>query len=117
MSKKDQVQITRWVNYRLSDDDKELLRREPLTMDQVMQEFATRVYGGYRLSVAYDDYSSAMQVSLVCVDKDSPDGGIGVSARHPDLDWALRSLLYKLMVVGDGKWSEFTDGPRGDSWS
>jgi hypothetical protein len=117
MAKKDMVQITKWVNYRLSDDDKKMLAEEPLTMEQVIQEFATRVYAGYRLSVAYDDYSAAMQASLVCVDKDSPDAGIGVSSRHPDLDWALRSLLYKLMVVGDGKWSEFVDGPRGDSWS
>lgn len=117
MPKKDMVQITKWVNYRLSEDDKKLLADEPLTMEQVIQEFGTRVYSGYRLSVSYDEYSAAMQASLVCVDKDSPDAGIGVSSRHPDLDWALRSLLYKLMVVGDGKWSQWTAEPRGDSWS
>lgn len=115
--KREQVQISKWVNYRLNEDDKANLAAEPLTMEQVIQEFATRVFAGYRLSVAYDEYSSAMQASLVCVDKDSPDAGIGISSRHPDLDWALRSLLYKLQVVGDGKWGEFVDLPRGDSWS
>lgn len=117
MAKKDQIAITKWVNYRLSEDDKALLSAEPLSMEQVIQEFATRVYAGYRLSVAHDEYSRSMQASLVCVDRDSPDAGIGISSRHPDLDWALRSLLYKLMVIGDGKWSEFTDAPQADSWS
>jgi len=119
MAKKngDRVQITAWVNYRLSEDDKAMLQAEPLDMGKVIAEFASMAYAGYRLSVSYDAYSQAMQASLVCVAEDSPDSGLGLSARHPDLDWALRSLLYKAQVVGTGNWAEFVTSPKGDSWS
>lgn len=113
----DRVQITAWVNYRLSEDDKSLLSAEPLEMGKVIAEFASMAYAGYRLSVSYDSYSQAMQASLVCVNPESADVGLGLSARHPDLDWALRSLLYKSQVVGVGHWSEFTSTPKGESWS
>lgn len=111
------VQITAWVNYRLSEDDKSLLSAEPLAMEKVIAEFATMAYAGYRLSVSYDSYSQAMQASLVCVNEESADSGLGLSARHPDLDWALRSLLYKAQVIGTGNWADFTTSPKGESWS
>lgn len=111
------VQIIGWVNYRLTDEDKERLNAEPLSIELVINEFMTFAYRGYRLSVSYDDYSKAMQASLVCVNPEVPDCGYGISSRHPDLDTALRSLLYKTDVVGEGNWSTFAAAPTLDSWS
>jgi len=113
----ERIAVNRWLNLRLSDEDKAQIQDEPLAIENVVTEFMSLVYLGYRLSVSYDEYSKAMQASLVCVDKDNPDAGHGVSARHPDLDWCLRSLLYKVQLVGVGHWADSADSPGADAWS
>lgn len=114
---KERVQIVGWVNYRLTDEDKERLQEEPLSIELVVNEYMAYAYRGYRLSVSFDDYSKAMQASLVCVNPDEADCGYGISSRHPDLDTALRSLLYKTYVIGDGNWSTYSSPPAPDNWS
>lgn len=116
-TKNERIASVRWVNYRLTEDDKEKLQAEVLEMSAVIDDFADLVFHGYRLSVSYDDYSKAMQASLVCGAADNPDNGLGLSARHPDLDSALRSLLYKANLLGYGKWHEFASPSPVDSWS
>lgn len=116
-TKKERIAVRGWVNYRLTDEDKARIELEPLDMTVVIAEYMALVYGGYRLSVTYDEYSKAMQASLVCAKPDSPDAGLGMSSRHPDLDWALRSLLYKVQVVGVNTWDKWLDGPTPESWS
>lgn len=116
--KKRSIASVRWVNIRLTDNDKELLRDREVNVPEVLARISDLMLAGYRLSVSFDDYSQAMQASLVCADDASPDYGCGMSARHPDLDLALLSLLYKATVlVKPGHWHERLDKPRFDSWS
>jgi len=116
-TKDSRIASVRWVNYRLTENDKAALESEVLQMNVVLGDFAEMVYSGYRLSVSYDEYSKAMQASLVCGAVDNPDNGFGISARHPDLDTALRSLLYKSSKLGFRRWHEYADSPAPESWS
>jgi len=107
----------RWVNLRLTDEDKDAILDNPPNAEAVLNKFASMAYQGYRLSVSYDDYSKALQASLVCASGDSENVGFGISSRHPDLDMALISLLYKITLIGDTPWSEYASPPTRSDWS
>lgn len=105
-----------WVNLRLSEDDKVIIQEERPEVEYVLSQFAAMVYEGYRLSVAWDDYSKAVQASLICGVSEHQNAGHAVSSRHPDLDMCLTSLLYKVQKMGDEPWSSWVTAKPVASW-
>lgn len=115
-TKKDTIAISRWVNLRLTDEDKTTLLSDIPLLEDVVNSFGALVFAGYRLSVSWDSYSQAIQASLVCVDPESVNAGIGVSARHPDIDMAIITLWYKVQMMGDQPWSDFVSPTPASNW-
>lgn len=115
--KKKAIAVRGWVNMSIDDAAKEEIVTIAAAPQQVLADFASLVFRGYRLSVTWDDYSSALQASLVCADPESVNAGYGVSARHPDIDLCLATLWYKVSVLGTSPWESFISGPKGSSWS
>jgi hypothetical protein len=117
MAKKQSVAVRAWVNVTLSDTDKDAILSMDFDVESIMLAIASMVYSGYRFSVTFDEYSSALQVSLVCGNQDDPNYGLGMSSRHPDFDVALRSLWYKHQVMTRGSWADYAAPPQANSWS
>lgn len=110
-------QIEAWVNVSLSDLDKEHIIQVGPNWDDLFGWIGRRIYEGYRLGLAWDDYSQAVQVSIICRNPDLPDYGLAMSARHPDVDRALQSLWYKDNVIGQEGWRPLLqEKPLARSW-
>jgi hypothetical protein len=116
MAKKQSIAVSRWVNIPLGEDDKDAIAAADMSVEDIMLAIASMVYTGYRFSVTWDDYSSAIQVSLVCGDSTSPNYEMGMSARHPDFDMALFTLWYKHQILTGGNWAKFASEPRATNW-
>jgi len=110
------IRIDFWVNQKLTDEDKEVIKASAPDFERVLGDFGALAFEGYRLSVSYDDYSKAVQASLVCASPGKPNSGCGISARHPDLDTALLYLLYKVTTIGNRPWRDFAPPPRQSDW-
>jgi hypothetical protein len=111
------IAVKAWANVSLDNEAKAAIVDSPIDAEKMLMEFAKLVCCGYRLSITFDDYSNAIQVSLVCVNDTSPNFQLGLSSRHPDIDTALRSLLYKHFVLTAEKWDDFTTPTAKDQWS
>lgn len=107
--------LDRWVNVRLTEDDKAEIEALSLTTEDILAYMGDRIYGGYRFSLAYDDFARGVQVSLMCQNSDDPNYGLGLSSRHPELDVALVSLLHKDKHILAGDWSS-APAPTAARW-
>lgn len=115
-TKKSSIAISRWVSFNLDDDDKRAIQQDTPTLSDVVASFGSLCFSGYRLSISWDSYSSAVQASLVCTNEESPNAGIGVSARHPDIDMALITLMYKVQAMGDQPWETWCTPAPLNNW-
>jgi hypothetical protein len=106
-----------WVNIRLGEQDKAQLAAMSKTVVPVdlVDWIATMTFNGYSFSVSWDDYSDAQQVSIVCKNAQDTNFGYGLSARHPELLFAILSLRYKHTVIADFNWNE-APSPTLDNW-
>src|SRR3989304_2468536 len=116
-TKTSSISIDRWVNLPLTDEDKSILSEAVPTLGDIMSTFGALVFKGYRLSITWARYSSAIQASLVCVDAESPNAGIGVSGSDPDADMALITLLYKGTIMGTSPWTDYLTSVSKANWS
>lgn len=105
-----------FVNLRLSDDDKGQILEAKRNVEIMMQDCGALIYNGYKLSFNYDRYSGAQQVTLTCTAPDDPNYGYAISARHPDLDTALATLLYKHYELANAIWSSVSDRTVDRNW-
>lgn len=108
-----------WVNVRLTDEDKaeiENIINLGVNHEILLSWLSGLAYAGYSVSFAWDDWSDAQQVSLVCKDYDDPNYGLGMSARHPDLDIAIVTLQYKHENICSRKWADVAPSPGGNGW-
>jgi hypothetical protein len=112
-------QFEGWVNVRLEEEHKAEIAHlaQNTNPDGLIDWLAAMAFDGYSFSASWDDYSDALQVSLVCKDADDPNYGLGLSSRHPDFDMAVLSLQYKHEQILDGNWTEAPPTPRGSAWS
>lgn len=116
-SKFSSIAVQAWANIHIDDEHKEEIAAWEISPLEVLNVFSALVFDGYRLSVTYDEYSEALQVSLVCANPEDGNYECGLSARHPDIDVALRTLLYKHRLTADSGWRAFTSRPKGPNWS
>lgn len=107
-----------WVNLRLSDGEKAEIEHLAKSLDApaLLDWLSGMIYAGYSFSAAWDNWSNAQQVSLVCKNADDPNYGNGMSARHPDLDMAILTLQFKHVTVANGVWDSASPSPGGNSW-
>lgn len=106
-----------WVNVRLSEEDKGEIahKAENINPEQLLDWIASMAYQGYSFSVSWDDWSDAQQVSLVCKATEDKNFGLGLSARHPEFDLAVLTLLYKHDDILRGDWSD-APTPQANGW-
>lgn len=105
-----------FVNLRLSEDDKGQILEAKRNLEIMMQDCGALIYNGYKLSFNYDRYSGAQQVTLTCMAADDPNYGYAISARHPDLDVALATLLYKHYELANATWTSAADRTVDRNW-
>ena len=113
-----EFQFDSWVNLRLEEQHKEELVHlaENVSHGQLINWLASMAFEGYSFSASWDEYSDAVQVSLVCKAPDDPNYGLGLSARHPDFDLAVLTLQYKHEQLCDHNWSSIPPTPKGTAW-
>jgi hypothetical protein len=106
-----------WVNAHLTAEDKRRLAEDTLEHSELLRELARWVGDGYRLSVSWDDWSNAVQSTFVCANETDDNFAYGLSARHPDLDLSLQTLLYKATELVVVSWPEAAASPQRETWS
>jgi len=106
-----------WVSSYLDDDDKTAIEAGAAMLDSVLLAITDLCTSGYRLSVSWDDYSSAIQAVLICTNEDDPNYALGMSARHPRADMCLATLVYKHEVLTEGRWEDHLSGGPTGTWS
>lgn len=111
------VAIIGWVNFNLTEDDKAEITAAEVSVETMLQDIGSLVFKGYRFSMSFDDYSNALQASLVCVNEEDPNCGYAMSARHPDAEMTLRTLMYKFMACSDGPWADRVNERPAPGWS
>jgi len=117
VSSKQPFKMLGWVNIRLTDDDKTVILEDKTPVDQMLDDLGSLVFRGYRFSMAWDDYSDAVQSSLVCANPEDSNFGCGLSARHPNPDMSLRALMYKFSLALPQPWTEQLSSPKGNAFS
>lgn len=105
-----------FVNVRLSDQDKQAIGAIDQPLGDLMETLGALILSGYKLSISYDRYSSAVQISLTCTDPQSGNYGYAISARHPDLALALVTLVYKHFDLLGMDWSNAHNEMVDRSW-
>lgn len=105
-----------FVNIRLSEEHKQAIGALGGNLAQSMQELCGLIYTGYKVAIAYDRFSGAIQVTLTCQDVASTNYGYAISSRHPDIATAIASVLFKHFDIADGVWSSVADTPTGSMW-
>jgi len=104
---KERPQFNGFVNVRLSDGDKETLAADTETsITGLVDNASALLYEGYKLGFSYDKTSGSVQATLTCWQEGHEDFGYAISARHPDFDRALHSLLYKHFTLCAGQWTQ-----------
>jgi hypothetical protein len=106
-----------FINIRLSDADKEALSAaDETSIVGLVDNAAGLLYAGYKLGFAYDKTSGSVQATLTCWIEGHPDYGHAISARHPDFDRALHSLLYKHFTIAKECWTDFAPPAPVSTW-
>lgn len=111
------MKIKGWVNISLTDEDKQNISEGEVSVETMLQDFGNLVFRGFRFSLTFDDYSDALQASLVCANPEERDYGYAMSARHPDPEMVLRTLAYKFMLALNSPWEELCSNRPAPSWS
>jgi len=112
----DMFKIERWVNCRLDDADKEQIANLQADWPDIFAWMGERIYAGYRFSFAYDEYSKACQLSIICREEGDQNFGAAMSTRHPDPEMAFVSLYYKDVIKLANNWGTSSPAPSGPMW-
>lgn len=86
---------TLWVECPLTDHDKEHLRAEEFSAQEIIEGITALVSSGYKLSISFDERSDAVGAYLTAPKQGSSNRVVCLSARAPFLEAALAVLLYK----------------------
>lgn len=103
-----------FINIPLDEGDK---ARIQATADdyEVFGDMSTLILTGYKVGLAYDSYSTAVQATLTCHAQDDPNYGYAISSRNPDPRLALISVVYKHFEKCGGVWAD-TERPAPVNW-
>jgi len=116
-NKKQSVAVLGWVNISLTEDDKSAILADDLSLETMLQDIGVLVYSGYRFSMSHDDYSGALQASLVCTNPEDGNFQYGISARNPDPFIAVKTLWYKHNMTLDTGYRAYITRAERPDWS
>lgn len=107
-----------FVNINLDEQHKNaMLTDDGPDMETLWNWIAALTYQGYKFSFTWDTYSQAQQVAMFCWGQASdPNYSYALSARHPDLPWAIYSLWFKHERVAAGNWLSVAKQPTPQNW-
>src|SRR6266480_482064 len=93
-----------FVSCELSDEQKKFVKAHVPPMEQLLDAVDKWVRDGFKLSIRYDERSSAVLVTLTGPTSDSDCAGLALSSRGPSLHAALAVLSYKHFEVLAEDW-------------
>jgi len=106
----------RWCNYKLTDAQKKQFDAWSPEDDEVAGLVVQMVFEGYRFSLSYDTYKSAMQVSCTAPAEPNENAGKGFStfAHSWEKVWAL--CVFKHYSLFGEKWPESVAPPPSEDY-
>lgn len=104
-----------FVNYVLSAEDKVGYGEWDMHDHDLFLLVAGIEQSGYKLSCSFNQKNDTFSATLMCIDIQSPNTGLILSAFAPDWYNALRILIFKHDVVLEGKWTEVAQ-VKSDNW-
>lgn len=84
-----------FVNVPLTADEKEVIKREPYTSEDILQWEREMALDGYRVGVTHDSSSDAFTVAFTGIYEERPDWNRCITSRHPELAIAFSVAIYK----------------------
>lgn len=111
-----QSEFRGFINIHLTDADKEKIAASASDPQGIMDNLAGLLFEGYKVSLAYDVKSGAIQAVLTCWNPDSAHFGYAISSRHPEAIVALDSLLYKHFDLAAEQWLAIEQPPALTKW-
>ncbi len=95
-----------FVNYDLTREDKETLKKASPTWEELSAAIDSLLSQGYKISLSYDDYSDCLQAFLIGASKECVNVGFILTARASTSYKVVASLLYKHVTVYKGVWHD-----------
>lgn len=96
-----------WVMNNLTQEQLSDMDATDWSGDHIIARIQVLAEGGWKVSVKWDYYSGALQVSCIQVEKGRPNAGYAFSGRSDDILDAMKIIVYKYDVVAAGNLSEF----------
>lgn len=108
-----------YVDCRLTSDDKarfDVWCQETVS-DGWVTFLDTKMDDDYTFSLKHDNYGGGVQASLMCKLKSSPDNGLVLTARAPDVWNAMMLLVFKATEMMTEDWVNYVDlSKERDQW-
>lgn len=106
----------KFVRGELSDSQKEHLKAQKYTWDDITEHIDALVELRYKITVSKDAYNTAFAVWLTPQAEDDPNHGYILSARGPTACAAFAVAFYKHFTMFDGVWPKDESGRVRDPW-
>lgn len=105
-----------FVRCELNEQQKEHVKSQKYTWDDVLENIVSLVEEGYKVSFGEDAFNDCYACWLTAPAKDNPNSGHILQGRGPDVVSACAVCLYKHFTVFDGIWPKDDFIPKRDAW-
>lgn len=105
-----------FVRCELNDAQKDHLKSQQYTWDDVNEHIEALVELRYKLSVSKDEYNTSYAVWLTPQNPADPNHGLILSGRGPSCCAAFAVAFYKHFTILDGVWPHGDSAKSRDQW-
>lgn len=106
-----------YVNYTPNASDKEAFKRDMEEGYDVGAAIEECLHSGYKLSVAWDGYNSAICASLYCQVVGDPNAGWCLTARSTSTNNAIARVVWLHLIRLGGDWATAVEARReNENW-
>lgn len=113
---RDKYSPPQFVKRRLSDKELEAAKAAADNYSDVGEIVSQMIDESYKFSASHDTWGGGVQVFMTPSDPDSPNMGMTLSARAPNLISAVAVLCYKHYTLFAQMWPREDDGNKGPNW-
>lgn len=99
-------QPTVWVSCDLDESEKKHLKANKMPGEQLVNALSQLVDDGYKVSVSKDEKNDCVGAFLTAPKVLYDNQNVVLSSRGPDVDGALRVLMYKHFEILKGDWGK-----------
>lgn len=103
-----------WVNYDLTKQDKERLKKYFADQENEYAAAEACINTEHKISVGWDARAGAFAAYAYPTPSNSLNKGMALSARGSTIRSALRGLLFRHFVIFEGNWRVLNSGPALD---